>query len=284
MRRAQACGPCVTLGAPIVRRRRGGLTLQIPLVVAGHSHGHALGIPVRAATEPIQLTPLDLDGASFVALAGPPQRDGVYWDALVHAAAKRVAAIAWNGNQHYAYFMFAPEPPFDFVLSTHPRLPIDRAVPLVPESMIRAFMAPSLDPLDALLARLRSNSAYPAIVVGTPPPRNDVDRIRERLSHEPHFLDWAEKLGKTAETVAISPPLLMAKLWRLVQMMTCDVTKKHGATFVPVGEHLLSDESYLPEPFWSADATHANGDFGREMMRDVIRAAAALAAPTGKVA
>lgn len=245
--------------------------MNLSIVLAGHSHVHAMGVSGIAASPGTRLVPVTSERATIVGVAGT--RDDQYWAAFVEASRTHIPAVIWDGNQHYGYFMFAPRPPFDFVLSSAPGLAIDRSIAIVPEAMVREFLAPSLVALRDLLVRLKATSPHRAIVIGTPPPKGDLNRLCANFASEPHFSAWAQKHGLTIEPASLSTVPMFVKLWRLLQGMLAEIAADHGALFVPVPRRLQQGDGLLRDDQWSTDATHASNVYGKAMLEEVIDAA-----------
>lgn len=248
------------------------------LVLAGHSHVHALGVPGRSRKDTPGLVPIAHAHADIVAVVGA--RDEPYWDAFVDAAATRVPAVIWTGNQHYAHFLFRPTPPLDVILSSAPSLPIDRSAKIVPEAMLRAFFAPSFAGLEQMLRRLAEPCPYRAIVIGTPPPKGDPERLCRNVEKESALRNAARDLGVAVVPASLSDVGVMRKLWRLLQTMMAETAAAAGAAFVPVPPRLIAAGDVLSDGHWAADATHANRVYGAEMLAEVVRQAEANAAAT----
>ncbi len=242
-------------------------------VVAGHSHAAALGVPPSNGPSAPALISVGHPTASVFAVAGSWPRDDAYWCALVRASSDAAPVIVWDGNQHQAYFLFEPHPPFDFVLSSDPERAIDPDKALVPEAYLRAFIAPSLDPLRVLLEQIAEAGGARAIVCGTPPPKGDQEAIRRLLGSEPHFVASAEAANTSIATARLTDPALMHKLWSLVQDMTREVAESCGSIFVPVPPFACTQDGFLREEHWSGDVTHANAAFGAVMLTEAIGAA-----------
>jgi hypothetical protein len=250
--------------------------MAVKIVLAGHSHVHALGVPGRVNKQPPALVPIKHPTADIAGIVGAG--DGAYWDAFVDAAAARVPAVIWTGNQHYAHFLFRPEPALDFVLSAAPHLPVDRAAHVVPEEMLRTFFAKSLTDLTRLLERLGKHSPFPPIVIGTPPPKGDPERLCANIGKEVVLTQVAQRIGVTIEPSSLTDVRVMVKLWRLLQTMLAEIAAREGATFVAVPPRLMTAEYLLLDKHWAADATHANRAYGRVMLEEVVRHAGVQAA------
>ena len=245
--------------------------MTVKLVLAGHSHVHALGVPGRAGKQQLALVPLKHPKVDVAAVVGA--RDATYWDAFVDASAAHVPAVIWSGNQHYAHFLFRPTPAIDFVLSAVPQLPINRTAQIVPEEMIRAFLAPSITGLHELLLRLQDRSPFPAIVIGTPPPKGDLERLCANVDSEPVLKEAARRLDVPIVPASLTELRTMVKLWRLLQTILAEAAAAVGAAFVPVPPRLITSEGTLSDNHWGADATHANRAYGGEMLGEVVREA-----------
>jgi hypothetical protein len=251
------------------------------LVIAGHSHAVALGVtPTSGAVQP-RLRPIAFEGLPILGVEGSWPRDERYWQFFEHFSANQCPVVVWEGNQHEAFFLFEHKPAFDFVLSFAPNWPVLLDVLLIPESQLRAFLAPTIAPLSELLDRLGAQTDHPIFVTGTPPPKGDEAELRARINVDSILLKWAAAAGPDPLTVNLTPRPVMLKLWMLVQDMMAQVARSAGAVFVPVPARAKDGGGYLAREYWAADVTHANGAFGRVMLEEVVAAAGpAGAAPT----
>lgn len=240
--------------------------MSLPLVIAGHSHSGALGGFLEPRGHGMEVVPHPED-ARFASLGSGP-RDDRYWDDVVRLASRHHIGIVWGGNQHYSEFLFAPTPRFDVALSTRPDLPVDDTAVLVPELAIRAWGTPSLAGLEALLPRVRAAGGPGAVVLGTPPPKNASERLRQELCAQPEFLALARNAGVDAFNVSLTSPLLLLKLWLVIQDMMRAIAQSFGVPFCPSPKAAATPDGFLREEFW-ADVTHANRAYGALMLRDV---------------
>ncbi len=255
---------------------------KLALVVAGHSHAAALGVPPSNGVAVPGVTVVTHPDAHVLAVGGSWPRDDAYWSALIKASINATAAIVWDGNQHQAYFLFEPSPAFDFVLSSDPSCPVDPDLPLVPEAYLRAFIAPTLEPLQQLLMRITDAGGRRPVVLGTPPPKGDSNAIRSLLANEPHFVAAAEAANSSIATARLTKPALMYKLWSLVQDMTRQIAEAQGAIFVPVPPDACTPDGYLRKEHWSGDVTHANAAFGTIMLGAAIKTARHMSPSAGE--
>lgn len=236
-----------------------------PVLIAGHSHTLALGVPFSAP-----------DGvARVVELTGPPRaegltgafpRDDAYWARLVDESIERTVAICWNGNQHLASLLIAP--PFDFSLRSRPDLPV-AAARVIPELAVRELLGQSLVALAQVLEGVARAGGRPPIIVGTPPPKGDAAWVRGKLSSEAHFVKLAEQAGVSLETIELSTPLVWLKSWLVIQELLRDIAAAFSLPFCGVPPAARTADGFLRPEYWSDDVTHANVEYGWLMRHEI---------------
>ena len=224
-------------------------------VLAGHSHAKALGMPRPQDGVPDGL--VEIRPAVFGLVGSWPPGEG-YWEALRAASRGRIVLLSWMGNQHLAEFLFAPATPFDFVLEDDdtPLAPF----PLVPQSRVRAHLAQLYEGVAGLERVLRGLENV--IVVGTPPPKKEV---RALLHLEHWFVQQSAERGVELEAIALTPPAIMRKLWRVLQALVQETAEAAGARFLPFPTEAMED-GFLAPAFW-ADVSHANAALGELVFR-----------------
>ncbi|MEA2839135.1 MAG: hypothetical protein QOF41_465 [Methylobacteriaceae bacterium] len=250
------------LGAQKIFMRR---TAEVG-VIAGHSHLVAFGVPLRTEDGHLTLTSVNPGKDDFLCLNGPFPRDENYWLEAEKLAAAHPLFIYWHGNQHMAAHLFASDPPLDFVLSDDPSFPIANDSVLIPEEMLReefAQFVPSFDQLDALLKRVMGATHRGIFVCGTPPPKEDTAAMRASLGREAHFVERLAALRTSPDAIPLTPPLILYKMWRVIQNMLRDVAQKNGAQFLPIPPEAQTPDGFLRKECWSSDVTHANSNLGR---------------------
>ncbi len=233
------------------------------LVLAGHAHLVALGVPHST------------DGpAEFVRLEdGPPaiftvtetwmgDRLAPYWQQVALHCAGRTVALSWNGNQHNASFLIAPEPLFDFVCPGTDPADIHPGAIVVPAAVVRAYFAHTLSALPGLIRALKLSGARRVLILGSPAPKRDADFIHAHIRTEEYFQLAAAAAGIDLNTCRITPAAIRQKLWRLIQQMMEAVAGQEGVTFVPVPPETLEADGTLRREYWQDDSTHANRAFG----------------------
>lgn len=240
------------------------------LIVAGDSHVFSLGTPHTPGLTEAVLVPMANDRIEMFAVDGPCPRNLAYWQEVVRFVEGRAAAISWCGNQHQQFFLFAPSPLFDFVLASRPDLPLDESADLVPESMVREKFWPTVAILSAMIGEIAKNSASRAIVLGTPPPKGDDEKVRGFLAAEPGLVALAAKRGCSVDEVPLTPPLIRLKLWTVIQELMADIAREHGASFLPAPAEAQDETGFLRPEFWVADATHANLLYGQILLDQLL--------------
>lgn len=238
-----------------------------PLILAGHSHIVAL-VDNRDCTPP-EVRKLNVGTDTFT-IDGTWPRDDAYWAQLAEAAKDSDVALMWGGNEHNSCYFFQEAYQFDF-LSTY----VNKIMPsmqIVPRNRIaKRFNELTLNDLDAVLASLRDAGARSITLLGTPSPKKDSEALRAMLPSEPFFVDWAKSIGTSLEDIKITLPHVRLKLWYLLQEMLQAAAARVNARFIPVPAESQDEEGYLLPAFWAQDITHANGDYGQLMLRNVLK-------------
>src|ERR1017187_3810036 len=251
-------------------------------ILAGSSHLVSFGVvPLKSENGRSTLMPLNDVEEDFLCLNGPFPRGESYWAEIERLAPDYTLFIWWRGNQHIVDYMFASDPPFDFVLSDQIDLPIMKDSIIVPEQMLREKLAPSFDGLEVLLRNIANGPNRGVFVCGTPPPKADATMIRAALAKEPYFVERLVALGRNADTVPLTAPVTLYKLWKLIQNMSGDVARKHGAEFIPIPAESQTTEGFLRKDFW-LDITHANANLGRlflQRLREYLKEACNASVP-----
>lgn len=240
---------------------------ELPILIAGHSNTRALGVPGDSMDGLNRFVEV-ADDAHFEGFTGP--RTPAYWDELVALSARRTIALSWGGSHHTKMFLILQGPRFDFALKARPDLPVDSASKLIPELAIREALGMHLMPLVDLLSRISKVCGTPPIVLGTPPPRDDHERIRAKLGSEGFLKTKSEELGVDLETVELVTPLVWLKSWLVLQQMMCEIADASSCPFCASPPEAQTPDGFLREEF-REDITHANEAYGVLMRRDILR-------------
>lgn len=244
------------------------------LVLAGHSHIVALGVPHCTGGPP-----------EFIRISnGPPRMFAVaekwvgdrldpYWDLVARHAAGRTVALAWNGNQHNASFLIAPAPLFDFVCPGAATAGLHPRAVVLPAGVVRAYFRHTLIALGGLVRRMQASGARQVVILGTPAPKGDGDFILAHVRSEAYFQDAARAAGIDLATCAITPAPVRQKLWTLIQHMMAEIAAAEGALFLAVPPDTLDADGTLRREYWQDDSTHANAAYGATVRAGLERLA-----------
>lgn len=238
------------------------------IVIAGHSHGVALGMPGSSEDLKPQLIRLDDDG--FEAMTGG-DRDAAYWSALADVARNKDIAILWSGNEHVSYHLIEHTPKFDVVLPHDTGRPLDEGAVIVPYKALFDLYRLSYDPLDALIKNLQSVEGCRVFVIGTPPPRADDALIQAEITGKSELIrNICESFQIDIETARPAPRYLMRKLWSILQDASRHVAERNGAQFLDVPASVQTEDGFLRQEYTLGhDFTHANNLYGETMRQHI---------------
>lgn len=236
-------------------------------MIVGHSHAKSYGGHSGRSPDDYEMNPID-EGRGFWRIGGFVNNPG-YWDAAVELAKTFRVAVCWQGNQHWADFLFLKKR-FDFVLASHPGLAVDQGVELVPELQVREVFQPHMTCHleNEVLTRMLDTGGPRPIVLGTPPPRVDDEAIRRGIQASSFFKDLASELGLDPENPPLAPAYLRLKLWFLLQQMMRETAERLAVEFWPVSASAMTEEGYLRPEYQAeeVDFTHANAAYGALML------------------
>jgi hypothetical protein len=239
---------------------------EVRLVLAGHSHMHAIARALVSTPEPGEpADPAAIGRAHGIAGLMGGQHVSEYRALLLELAQTRDLALSWRGNQHNGDFLIMPGTVLDLLPRGHPDRSVLPGAQLVPEAAIRAHLQPSMDELAGLLRDI----AHPGrqhLVLGSPPPLADPALVRLRLGREPSFVQRAQSLGMDIATIGLAPPSVRHKLWFVIQRQMAETAAAHGVSFVPHPAACEDAQGFLRPDMSGGDITHANERYGRLML------------------
>lgn len=231
------------------------------VILAGHSHGTALGLTFTSKHQPPRLVPIAGRGATFFALKGSPRKRR-YWDGLVARAKNSTVLIVWLGNQHLVRFLLAQGPSFDFHLAQHPDQPHLSGAAIVPEALVRSVIGEPIQPLRGILRRLKARRGCTPVVLGTPPPKGNDERLHKLLGREIDRYLGADAAGIDLDAISLTDRQVRRKLWLVLQDLLEDAAKDAGCAFAPVPAQSMDASGFLKEEYWREDVSHANSLYG----------------------
>jgi hypothetical protein len=229
-----------------------------------------MGAP-QGYTGPVALMKTPDEMGYFVMEQWNGNRSTDYWEKLILWSRDRDVLIVFNGNQHHGSFLFAPEPLFDFYDECVTVL-LEGAT-LVPRRLVEAFFEPSLNQLRRLIPRLLAAGCNSIRVIGTPPPKADIQAFSEIIRRQEFAKRIAERTGIDFANAKVAPALLLLKLWRVIQRITASVATDERVTFVPVPPEALDSQGFLAKHFYDytpSDITHANSAFAQLMLKHTL--------------
>jgi hypothetical protein len=167
-----------------------------------------------------------------------------------------------GGSAHTVLGVVEHPRPFDFVLPSAPRLPVDQTREIVPAEAVRAKLyemaMPYLENLTALLAVARG----PVLQIEPPPPVADEERIRR-------FMPWDMFPGQPRE---IAPKWMRYKLWRMHVEVIRTICSTFGVNVMAAPKAAMDADGFLANDY-DQDGAHANGAYGA-LLFDTLRQAA----------
>lgn len=248
-------------GVPPFSLHYGGPAPEV--VVAGHSHALSMIRAMSADPSP------GIALAYTTELVDGPSLEDAYWEFVAAHCADRVVAVSWNGNQHHASFLIAPDPPIALWSPDRGVLAgvaPGEAVP-VSRSTLREYWDWSFVQLHTALSLL--GSARRVVMLETPPPKRDAT-VRANLATEVWFAQVARDLGVAVDELPICDEDVRYAMWEVIRDATIEIAREYDVPMLHVPRHVLDEDGFLLPEFSAADATHANDDFGDEMVRTLL--------------
>jgi hypothetical protein len=102
-----------------------------------------------------------------------------------------------------------------------------------------------------------------------PPPLPEI-AVRERMPNEAHFVAVAGQLGIDLSNVPLVDQGVRLRLWRVMIDGYRQVADANGADFVGPPPEAADADGLLRRSFWNFDVTHANPEYGRLYLRDIV--------------
>lgn len=234
-----------------------------PIIIAGHSHTMAFGMPWNEPEGAFDL--IALPNSNFVGMVGGWPRSKAYWDYLIHASAGRLVGICWGGNQHTGIFLLAHEPDVDFLLPGDDAGTPDVGTVVVPAKLVSGAFRLSFETLQPLLQRFKDAGAEP-FLIGTPPPRGDEEYLRKLFDEKDKWFDgFSNLVGIDLKTAKLVPARRRYKAWVLLQALKQEVAYQHGLRFIAPPTEASDQNGYL-KPEYCGDLTHGNRAYGKLML------------------
>lgn len=144
---------------------------------------------------------------------------------------------------------------------------------MVPRALIKDFFSPSLELLERTAARLANVDCSGVVIAGTPPPRAEITQFENFVRSSRLFQQLAHQRGidVSAGSVPVTPPVVLRKLWGVIQELMSDIASRTGARFVSVPPEARDERGFLRANY-HGDVTHANESYGRLMLERIVLA------------
>jgi hypothetical protein len=151
--------------------------------------------------------------------------------------------------------------PFDFVLQSHPHLPMAEGAEVLPFGAVKRAMAASLEEYLQIMRLVRAQARGRMFHLEPPPPLEDGDRV---LIDVP----WMFFQGLTRE---VAPAGLRYKCWRLHSELIQEFCREQKILMLPVPSEAVGEGGYL-NPAYYLDSTHANTSYGALVVAQIKQA------------
>ena len=253
------------------------------LVVFGHSHvwsvrraladhwahsGVTAEVPVCGTKE--------LPGPVMARSTGPggvekPTLNPVIVALLNRVLASQGLAETWmismvQGNFYNQIGMVAQDRAFDFVLDTHPDLPLTPGATLLPCDAVRLILTRQMAEFQSYAPILAKTALRDRmILVGPPPPPRSPDQIAALLAAGPKAGAQAEA-DAAPETVVITPAITRLKLWHMQNQIAQGYCVAAGLRYLRGDLPGTQDADGFILPAFTKDAVHANHIYSDQLL------------------
>jgi hypothetical protein len=191
--------------------------------------------------------------------------DVTFEDALAmirQLAPTDLVVSAIGGNQHQVFGLIQHPIPFDLFEPGDESAVLAEGVELLPYWVVCDVFEAGLRGKDgSRLARVGEVAPCRVVHVAPPPPKADEAHIRRR--HETAFV-----AGGLVEK-GITPAPVRLKLWRLQIELSRRLCEEWRIGFIPPPSEALTPDGYLDPAYYANDATHANAEYGRLVLRQL---------------
>ena len=164
-----------------------------------------------------------------------------------------------SGNEYHFIGLVNHPRRFDFVLPSHPELPLGKGVEIVPSDLMRQSLLAQVGYALAVLTALARSLPNRLWHVQSPPPLADNDYIR---LHPTHFAAQIAEHG-------VSPASLRMKLWLLQSEIYRDHCRTLDFGFLPVPDAARDPAGFLDRRGWLPDPAHASNWYGELVVQQL---------------
>jgi hypothetical protein len=173
--------------------------------------------------------------------------------------------MAFGGNVHNIMGLVEIGEPFDIQLSSHPDLPLNQSVRLLPETILLKDLK---DRNSINLQRLRITGrrvGTRAINLEIPPPIKSESHIANNL--DPYFAHLVHDITD----LRITPALVRLKLWKIACSVFRTTCEENGITYCASPEIAKDALGFLQSTYYPlGNCTHANDAYGALLLGAAI--------------
>lgn len=159
---------------------------------------------------------------------------------------------ALAGSEHSTLSMIQHPVPYDFVLPTHPTLPIVRGRQILPYSLIETQIVNSIKQTLLVFKIIKSFHSEVNVVHILPPPP---------ISSETQILNHSEVFTQQIAQYGITPASIRLKYYLAYISIMSREAKKLGVDILMPPDISSDSEGFLLEKYWFG-ATHGNVEYG----------------------
>lgn len=174
-----------------------------------------------------------------------------------------------RGNVHHMVGMVQHPEPYDFLLPGDDTSPEDGKT-LIPYKVLEDFFLRRLgkDTEPVHFFRRRTDACVCHLMA--PPPKEGTKHIMQ--GPQVFLLMHIKELG-------VSPAPLRQKFWQLQKRVMEQIFADYEVPLIPVPKECLSERGFLREEYSAPDATHANKEYGKLLIKQIEKL---VRAQTGK--
>lgn len=228
------------------------------VIVGGQSHRMALVQAVRNGL-------VDAPVAVLTNRDAPLETNDAYWDKVAAVPIEIPVAIPWVGNEMNANFLLEHDIPFRVVGANETNA---EETIFVPAEMVKAFVLNKLERsgLEIVLRRLAPRRI---VLLDPPPPKSD-ETVRSRWRNEPFLVATLRSRGLSPDTAEITPFAFRLALWKIRRSAFAEAADRLGVPVIGVPEEAVDANGGLCDDFAGTDSTHASGDYGVLVWRQIL--------------
>ena len=167
-----------------------------------------------------------------------------------------------GGNTHNVLGLVEMSPPFDFVLSSQPSLPVSARARLLPEAVIKGVLLQRIETMFLGMNVIRQMFGGAMYCLESPPPIGDDDYVRRYLDE--HF---RKDFENNRDVVSAQ---LRYKLWKVSSAIYSERSRQLGISYVECPESVLVDGMYLRPEGYPLNATHGNAWYGGKVLENFL--------------